>query len=281
MPYRIAVIGLGLMGGSLAYALKGFRGAEIVGADRDHLTRERAVSAGAVARAYANAAEAVKDASLVVFCIYPRHIPELMRACAPHFLPGAVVSDICGSKARLYEKLTPLLPENIDYVGIHPMAGKERDGFDNADPALFRNTGFLITPLPRTSPSGVELMRELASYIGASRIAVSPPEQHDEIIAYTSDLMHMAAAGLCADFQPGMSMAYTAGAFRDCTRIADINAGAWCELLFANRENALIELDRYMENLSWIREALVHHDHMSLTDLFEKAGRNKREMLKR
>jgi len=281
MPFRVSVIGLGLMGGSLAYALKGFHDAEIVGANRSHATREKAVGAGAVARAYADAAEAVKGASLVVFCVYPSQIPELMRACAPHFMPGAVVTDMCGVKTRLYEKLTPLLPEHIDYVGIHPMAGKERDGFDNACPELYRGTGFIITPLPRTRPSSVELMREMAEYIGVARIAEITPERHDEIIAYTSDLMHMASAGLCVDFHPDMTLAYTAGAFRDCTRIADINAKAWCELLMANRENALYELDRYMENLSWIREALVHRDQMTLTDLLQRAGDNKREMLTR
>ena len=281
MSYRICVAGLGLMGGSLAFALKGFRDAEIVGLDSSPAVRAKALEAGAVVFATDEACQAVRGADLVVFCVYPRHIPALLSTCAPYLKPGAVLSDICGVKTGLYETIAPLIPEEVDYVGVHPMAGRERDGFENADPELYQGTGFLITPLPSTQPSAVSLMQELAAHIGASRVEVVAPRQHDAIIAYTSDLMHIAAAGLCMDYHSDMTRTYTAGAFRDCTRIADINAPGWCELLLANRDNTLAALDRYIDNLSRTRDALAHRDETTLSRLLEQAGANKREMLTR
>ncbi|MDR1471938.1 MAG: prephenate dehydrogenase [Synergistaceae bacterium] len=281
MGYRICVIGLGLMGASLCGALRGFRGARIVGMDVLGDVRERAERSGLVDFAATNAGDAIEGSDLVVFCVYAHNIPEMIGEHARRFRRGAVVSDICGVKGALYARLEGLLPDDVDYVGIHPMAGRERDGFDNADPAIYENSGMIITPLPRSKPEGVSLMREMAEHIGASRIAVTPPEEHDAIIAYTSDLMHIASAGLCMDFHPGMTPAHAAGAFRDCTRVADINAGAWTELLMSNRRHVLERLDIYMNNLSRVREALASGDERELFSLLDAAGGNKREMLAR
>jgi prephenate dehydrogenase len=161
------------------------------------------------------------------------------------------------------------------------MAGKERDGFDNADPAIFKNSGFIICPLPTSKPEGIALMREVAEHIGAARPIVSNPEEHDALIAYTSDLMHIASAGLCIDYPPDMTSVFTAGAFRDCTRVADINAGAWTELLLENRGQTLTRLDSYMTSLQKIREAMAANDKEGLYALLRRAGDNKRGMLRR
>jgi prephenate dehydrogenase len=281
MGYRICVIGLGLMGASLAGALRGFRGAKIVGADILSDVRAKTKSAGLADEAYANAGDAIDGADLVVFCVYASRILKLIEENRARFKDGAVVSDICGSKSRLYAKLRGVLPARVDYVGVHPMAGRERDGFENADPSMYKNSGFIICPLPESRPESVELMRELAAYIGASRVAVSPPDEHDSIIAYTSGLMHIASAGLCVEYHPGMTSAFTAGAFRDCTRVADINAAAWTELLLDNRAHTLSRLDGYIGSLQKIREAIASSDEKSLSALLERAGKNKREMLTR
>jgi len=190
-----------------------------------------------------------------------------------------VVSDICGVKTPLYEKIMPLLPDNIDYVGVHPMAGKERDGYENAEAALYRGRGFLVTPTEKSTATGVALMEELAGYIGAARVQAVTPREHDEIIAYTSDLMHIAAAGLCAHPHPATRPIFTGGAFRDCTRVADINAGAWAELLMDNRENTVAALDQYMSDLHAIRDALENRDDDALRGILAQAGENKRRLL--
>ncbi|MDR1915674.1 MAG: prephenate dehydrogenase [Synergistaceae bacterium] len=281
MSCRICIIGLGLMGASLAGALNGFRGARIVGVDILEDVCRRAEQSGLVESASTVARCAIEGSDLVIFCVYAHNIPGIIAENAGFFRLGAVVSDICGVKSGLYAKIDGLLPDGVDYVGIHPMAGRERDGFDNADPAIYRNSGLIITPLPGSKQESVSLMREMADYIGATRIAVTPPDEHDAIIAYTSDLMHIASAGLCMDFHTGMTGAFTAGAFRDCTRIADINAGAWTELLMDNKAHTLKRLDCYINDLSRVRGALESGDETELFSILDRAGRNKREMLTR
>jgi prephenate dehydrogenase len=281
VSYKMCVVGLGLMGASLAGALRGFREARITGADVLEDVCRKAERAGIVDEAVTDASTAVRDADLVIFCVYAHHIPPMLERCVGAFREGAVLSDICGVKSALYARLADLLSPHVDYVGIHPMAGKERGGFDNADPAVFKNSGLLICPLPSTRPESVELMRKLATHIGAGCVAVTPPVEHDAIIAYTSDLTHIASAGLCLSPHPDTGPAFTAGAFRDCTRVADINADAWTELLMDNRAHTLTRLETYIEDLGKIRNALATRDQAALHALLKRAGENKREMLKR
>ncbi|MCL2107456.1 MAG: prephenate dehydrogenase [Oscillospiraceae bacterium] len=281
MPFTVGIVGLGLMGASMAFALRGFRGATLLGADSDELVCRRAENAGAVHSATTDTAEVMSRADLLLLCVYAHNIPPLLEAQGARLKRGCVVSDICGVKTRLYEQLAGLIPGHVDYVGVHPMAGKERDGFENADALLYRGCGFIITPLPGTRPESVALMRELAGHIGAARLAVAEPEEHDRLIAYTSDLMHVASAGLCLHPHPGMNAAFTAGAFRDCTRVADINAAAWKELLLDNRANTSACLERYIADLGAIKEALDRNDARQLEALLLEAGKNKRDMLRK
>jgi prephenate dehydrogenase len=281
LGFQIGLVGLGMMGSSLAMALKGFRGARIVGSDVNELACRHAVASGWVTTASAHAEDAFAGTDLLIFCVYAHHIPPLLETYAALLKPGSVVSDICGVKSGLYTKLDALIPEGIDYIGIHPMAGKERDGFSNASPGLYQDTGLIIVPLPNTKTESISLMRDLAAHIGATHVALSPPDEHDAIIAYTSDLMHIAAAGLCMDYHPDITSAYTAGAYRDSTRVSDINADAWTELLMDNRINTCGFLDRYITNLLAVRRTLSKGDTERLRALLTKAGVNKREMLKK
>ena len=276
--FKVAIIGLGLIGGSLAMALRGFRNAEIIGCDIDPKTRDMAIKSKAVTRVSANAGEAIKDADLIVLCVYPDLIPSILQENRLALKPGSVVTDVCGIKCRVAEKICKILPENVDYVGGHPMAGTENSGFFHASAELFWMTGFIITPAPGASETGIELVKEMAHYIGATRITLADFQEHDSVIAYTSDLMHIAAAGLCLDYHPDMNRAYTAGAFRDCTRIAKINPELWTELFLSNRENVLTEMDRYFRSLNRIRTAVVEGDAEELRRLLETVAHNKQTM---
>jgi len=283
--FTVGIVGLGLMGASMAMALKGFKNARVIGADIDQAICSRAMEDGVVHEAYTDPIRVFEQSGLLIFCVYAHHIPMLLETHAKHLKPGCVVSDICGVKGPLYEKIMPpaapseaLVPRGIVYVGAHPMAGKERDGYENAEAGLYRGSGFIIVPTARSTPEGVALLRELAAHIGAARIAVAEPEEHDALIAYTSDLMHIAAAGLCVRPHPAFHPAFAAGAFRDCTRVADINAGAWTELLMDNRGNTAEALGRYIEDLRAMREALIAGDKEALYELLQMAGENKRRM---
>jgi len=276
--YRIAVIGLGLMGGSLAYALRGFRDCRRVGADIDRRTREGALAAGAVDEAHENTADAIRDADLCIFCTFPSHIEEALVHHAEDFKKNAVVSEIAGLKSAIGRIAEQNLPSSVDYVGIHPMVGKEVGGFANADRNLFAGAGFIITPNDSTRPESVELTRDLARHIGAARTAAADAQTHDENIAWSSGLMHIASAALCMKYPAKITKAFTGGAFRDCTRIANIDPELWTELLSRNSQYILPALDAYMESLSAVRDVLAKDDREGLYTLLESAREGKREV---
>lgn len=136
-------------------------------------------------------------------------------------------------------------------------------------------SGYIITPVKTSKKESVELIREIAKYIGSTRITIASPEEHDSVIAYTSDLMHIAASALCLSYPEKMNRAYTAGSFRDCTRVARINPKLWSELFLANRKNVLNEIDRLIENLSEIRYCIDNSQSDELYELLDKVCKNK------
>lgn len=278
--FKITVIGLGLIGGSMAMALRGFKNARIAGMDTNEKSLQKALNTGVIDLAYTDGAKAAAGSDLIILCVYPHHIVDFMTENAAFLRKGTIISDVCGTKTHLYRQLAPLLPEDVDYIGIHPMAGKEVDGFENAESGLFQDAGMILTPLSTTGEESLDLMKELSAYIG-SRCTVSKPELHDDIIAYTSDLMHLSATALCMDFHPEMNSYFTAGAFRDCTRIANINPVLWSELFLMNDEYILPHLATYIEYLQKLETAIKEKDKEELYRLLEQARVNKLEMLKR
>ncbi|MBR5218458.1 MAG: prephenate dehydrogenase/arogenate dehydrogenase family protein [Clostridia bacterium] len=277
--FKIAVIGLGIIGGSIAYALKGFKDAYIVGCDKNPKTRQSALKRGAVKEVFENPAEAMENADLIILCTFPKSIPNIVRENKGAIKNGAVVTDICGVKTEISKAISDSLPRGVDYVGGHPMAGKEVGGFDNAEPDLFQDTGFIIIPSETTKRESVDLIYEMAKYMGATRITMASPNEHDSVIAYTSDLMHVAASALCLDYPKEMNNAYTAGAFRDCTRVARIDPKLWTELFMANGHHTVREIDRFIESLTKIRNAIANRDEETLENLLDTVNKNKIIML--
>ena len=276
--FTVSIIGMGLMGGSLAYALKGFRNCIRIGVDTDADVCAQAVSSGAVDVVFNEASDAIPQADLSIFCTYPGNIVKSLKVYAHLFREGSIVTEIAGVKSDIAFTASQELPPSVDYIGIHPMAGKEVSGFANADAAIFANTGFLIIPVGTTRKKTVDIMTELARHIGATSIAVTNALDHDRIIAYSSDLMHIAASALCMNYPDDLTRAYTAGAFRDCTRIANLVPQLWVELFMENGGNILPHLNKYIENLFAIRLAIESHDNDGLRALLTKAQKNKEEL---
>lgn len=276
--FKIAIIGLGIIGGSMAYALHGFKNAKISGCDIDPETRRKALAENAVHEVWENPAPAIQDADLVILCVYPELITKIVTENREYFKAGAVITDVCGVKSRLSKEIAQILPPGCEYVGGHPMAGRETDGFDSAAPELFGMCGYIITPINSSTDKGICLIKEMAKFIGATRITVADPEEHDSVIAYTSDLMHIAASALCLDYNKAMNRAYTAGAFRDCTRIANINPQLWSELFMENKKHILSELDTFISSLNKIKTAIIDDDKSELIRLLSIVKQNKLTM---
>ncbi|MCL1917766.1 MAG: prephenate dehydrogenase/arogenate dehydrogenase family protein [Peptococcaceae bacterium] len=276
----LAIIGLGLMGGSLAFALQGFRECKVIGFDVQKETADQALAAGAIQETAASLEEAVSQADIVLFCTAPAQLIQDLPRAQPCLKKGSVVTDICGVKKDIMAWVERCLRPDVSYVGIHPMAGKEIGGFVNADPDLFQGAGFILIQPEGGNPEAFQMVWDMVSYVGAGRIVVNPVEVHDNIIAYTSDLMHIAATGLCRRFSPDMTMAHTAGAFRDCTRIAAIDPALWTDLFMSNRDNILFYLAGYIEDLCVFQKALEDGDTEMLYKFLDQASRNKKEMMK-
>lgn len=273
--FRIAIIGLGLIGGSLAYALKGYNNAEIVGCDTDSETAYLAVKNKAVSRVYENAGDAIEGADVIIFCTYPDIIAKLIGDNSDRFKNGALISDVCGVKSKVAAQIKEVLPSGVDYVGGHPMAGKEVEGFKNASAELFWMSGFIVTPIETSKPESIAQVKEIAHYVGATRITTASPEEHDRVIAYTSDLMHIAASALCLTYPAEMNRAYTAGAFRDCTRVARINPSLWSELFLSNSGNVVSEANRLIDNVKAIRDAVESGSKDEIERLLQTVCENK------
>lgn len=276
--FKIAIIGLGIIGGSMAYALHGFKNALIHGCDIDPDTRRKALERGAVDVVSEDAASAIDNADLVILCTYPELIVKIIDNNRSKFKSGAIITDVCGVKSKLTQEIQKVLPDGCEYVGGHPMAGKETDGFDSAAPELFGMCGFIITPIASSTVRGIAMVRDMAKYIGATRITEATPEEHDSVIAYTSDLMHISASCLCLDYNRKMNRAYTAGAFRDCTRIANINPELWTQLFLENRSFLLDEIDKFSASLAKIRDAIETQNSDKLCDILATVKQNKLDM---
>lgn len=279
--FKIAIIGLGLIGGSMAYRLCGFNGGKVIGYDTNAAICKSAAERGAVADIAQNIGSAIDGADLVIIATYPDSVAKIVKQNSDKFKKGAVITDICGVKSRISKEICSAVPDGVFYVGSHPMAGKEVEGFDNAEPTLFDGCGFIIVPTEKSDDKSIELVSSMAIHLGAARIAVNTPEEHDSIIAYTSDLMHISASALCLDFNENMNLAYTAGAFRDCTRIAMINPKLWTELFLENAEHIVTEIDRFSASLNKFRDAIANGRADRLFDLLSTVRANKTDILKR
>lgn len=279
--FKIAIIGLGLIGGSMAYRLCGFNGGKVIGYDTNAAICKSAAERGAVADIAQNVGSATDGADLVIIATYPDSVAKIVKQNSDKFKKGAVITDICGVKSRISKEICSAVPDGVFYVGSHPMAGKEVEGFDNAEPTLFDGCGFIIVPTEKSDDKSIELVSSMARHLGAARLAVNTPEEHDSIIAYTSDLMHISASALCLDFNENMNLAYTAGAFRDCTRIAMINPKLWTELFLENAEHIVTEIDRFSASLNKFRDAIANGRADRLFDILSTVRANKTDILKR
>ena len=222
-----------------------------------------------------------ESVDIVIIATYPDSVAKIVKQNSDKFKKGAVITDICGVKSRISKEICSAVPDGVFYVGSHPMAGKEVEGFDNAEPTLFDGCGFIIVPTEKSDDKSIELVSSMARHLGAARLAVNTPEEHDSIIAYTSDLMHISASALCLNFNENMNLAYTAGAFRDCTRIAMINPKLWTELFLENAEHIVTEIDRFSASLNKFRDAIANGRADRLFDILSTVRANKTDILKR
>ena len=275
---RIMFIGLGLIGGSMALALRSYPDAELYAVDRDDHTRFEALGLGAVRAAWKDAGDApLETMDVTVLCLHPEASAAFVAAHASRLKPGSLLTDVCGVKRPLHEAVRALDARSFVYLGGHPMAGKERGGFANATGDLFRGCHYILTPDETVPQEAVRLMEKLALHMGCADIVCSNPHAHDERIAYTSQLMHVLALALCDQRLLFDSYGFEGGSFRGATRVAALDPYLWTELFWANKETLAELTDELTGRLSEYSALLRAADKGALLERLKSSSDRKKE----
>ena len=272
----IAVVGLGLIGGSLAAALRGFEDYRVVGVVRRQATADYALEHEVVDEVSLTPEGVLSRAEVTFLCMNPRQIVAYLREHRGDFKPGSLVCDVCGIKSAVMEAAECLSPD-VDFIGCHPMAGTEFSGIENSFPTMFRGAHFIMTPRANSTEAHRDLIRRMAAYLGCRDIVNTTPEKHDDIIAYTSQLMHIVAAAVCDDAELFQCRGFEGGSFRDVTRVAALDVDMWTELFSLNAPALSKILRRMEDNLHSYRTAVENADveriHAKLTYSSERKRR--------
>lgn len=273
---RVCIIGIGLIGSSLARALRLHELAgEIVCADCNPEHRAKALELGLVDAAFEQAADAVKDADLTVICVPIGAYAAVAAAIAPALKPGSIVTDAGSVKEAVIRDVTPHLPSSVHFIPGHPIAGTEHSGPDSGFAALFDGRWAILTPLPDTDAAALAKIRTLWESIG-SKVEIMEPAHHDRVLAITSHLPHLIAytiVGTAADLETDTQsevIKFSAGGFRDFTRIAASDPTMWRDIFLNNREAVLEIAQRLTEDLTALQKAIRRGDGDTLFDLFTR-----------
>ncbi len=276
---KITVVGLGLIGGSIIRRLRGFKNAELCGYDINSETIKLAKADGVADVATDDVKTALDGADFIILCLYPQLNVDFMRDNMDYIKKGAVITDVSGIKGYVISEIRKYLPEGCDFVGGHPMAGREVGGYQSSTDTLFDRASYLITPTHDNSPQNVQLVRDMATHIGCRHIMTTTPEEHDEVIAYTSQLMHVVAVALCDNPMIERSTYFSAGSLRDCTRVAIINAKMWSELFVENKDALCKRIDEMTDSLNKIKAAIQNSDRDELEKIMKHATEQKMKWL--
>ncbi|HBM06423.1 MAG TPA: prephenate/arogenate dehydrogenase family protein [Erythrobacter sp.] len=281
---RVAIIGLGLIGGSIGLAVReNLPDLTTTGWDADGDVRAQAAARGLVDTVGETPADAVRDADLVILCVPVGAMAAAAQAIAAHITPGTIVSDVGSSKRSVCEALGAALPEAI-VIPAHPVAGTENSGPDAGFATLFRQRWCIVTPTKDTPQTAVDALADFWVGLGAT-VEVMDARHHDLVLAVTSHIPHLIAytiVGTASDLEEvtrGEVIKYSAGGFRDFTRIAASNPTMWRDVFLSNRDAVLEVLGRFTEDLSLLQRAIRNGDGDTLFDLFDRTRTIRRSII--
>ncbi|MBQ4037257.1 MAG: prephenate dehydrogenase [Clostridia bacterium] len=263
----ILIVGLGLLGGSYARALKK-KGYTVWAIEKKQESVQYALDEGIIDRGTTRVENSfLKGASITVFALYPHVFLDWIREHGEKFPAGAILTDVTGVKSAVVHRVQEMLPAGVEYIAAHPMAGREVGGVENSDDAIFRGANYIVVPTDRNTHEGVECCKELGRELGFADVSVLTPEKHDEMIAFLSQLTHCIAVSLmCAGDDTGL-VHYTGDSFRDLTRIAKIQEELWSELFLMNKEALLSQMERFREAFDALEKAVRTEDREGMKEM--------------
>lgn len=269
----IAVVGMGIIGGSFCKAIKKNTDHYVIGLNRTKSTLEKALADGAIDKI--GDRNSLSEADVVILALYPQAAIDFIEKNGSYIKKDAVVTDSAGIKSEICPKLKELSEKfGFEFVGSHPMAGKEINGYEASDADLFNGASYIIVPCG-ADDRAVKTLSDLAIEIKFGMIKISNPEEHDRMIAFTSQLPHILACAYVMSPCCINHKGFSAGSYRDVSRVANINAELWSELFLENREPLIGELETLRDNILAITDAVKANDKERIEELLEKAHKTK------
>ncbi len=264
----VGIVGLGLIGGSMAKAVTERSDATVFGFDIDSEVMNMAIMSGSIKGKLTE--EKIKDCDLIMIALTPQKLINWVRDNAKYFSKDTLLCDLCGIKRVVMEALIPIAKEhNFPYVGGHPMAGKEVSGFANSDSSLFHGASMILVPQKETDINCLDALKSLYLKAGFGTVVFTTMEEHDRIISYTSQLAHITSSAYIKSPTSQKHMGFSAGSYKDMTRVARLDPAMWTELFLDNRENLCTELRELIGNLTDYLDALDENDEKKLYSLLE------------
>jgi prephenate dehydrogenase len=274
---NVGIVGLGLIGGSLAKAYKSAEGNTVYGFDRDDATLGIAQVAGAVDGVLNT--ETIRTCDVVLIALYPRDTIEYLRGMAPYISKNALVIDCCGVKRSVCVPCFEIAREyGFTFVGGHPMAGTHNSGFKYSRPTLMKGAAMILVPPVYDDIMLYDRIEKALAPIGFGHLTVTTAEKHDEMIAFTSQMAHVVSNAFIKSPAAREHRGYSAGSYKDLTRVAWLNPDMWSELFIDNRDVLIRELDTFIGALSKYRDALDSEDSRTLRALLDEGRRIKEEL---
>ncbi len=266
----VAIFGLGLIGGSIGRNLVKKSGYKVIGYDIDNATLLKAQAMEAIHEEISE--DNIKTADMVILAVTPNAAITIMGEICPKLKSNCVVADCCGNKRAIVKEMNRLKKlYDIEFVGMHPMAGREFSGLSHSTLSLFENAYFILVPV-HNSIEGLLKIKEMISYLGDIKVVISTAEKHDKIISYTSQLAHIVSSAYIKNPLSQKHVGFSAGSFKDMTRVAKLNPQMWGELFFENKDNLIEQIDFFQNTMSEYRQALENGDGEKLERLLKEGA---------
>lgn len=276
---NILVSGMGLIGGSFCKALKKYTNHTVIGYDINSDIEKLAVSENSIDRIFNGDYSGI---DVIIVCMYPEITEQYFYSTVPRMEKNTLITDVCGIKGEMSERLHKLTRQyGISYIPIHPMAGKEVGGYSNSTADLYIRANMVITPFSDSDGNKVGMLSRLSENIGFRKIVVTTPQEHDSMIAYTSQLAHIVSSAYVKSPSLEKECGFSGGSFQDMTRIATMNEDMWTSLFMQNRKNLENELSILIQNLEKYRKALEENDSRTMKKLIREGSDLKYENLKK
>ena len=276
---NIVIIGLGVIGGGYAMALREAGYTEVYGVDSNITTLEKAKALGIIKDGCLTGESIIPKADLIILAVYPDLVKDFIQNNMKLFKDGLIITDVTGIKEPFIEEVTEILPANIDFVFGHPMAGREKKGIDYATNTVFKGANYLITVTEKNKEENINLIQDLAYKMGFKKVKKISPKYHDEMIAFTSQLPHALAVSLInSDIEGRDTGSFIGDSYRELTRIANINETLWSELFLGNKNNLIVSIENFQKELENIKECIKENNKEELEKLFVKATKRRENL---